>query len=286
MTQYYLHDGLAQQGPYAFEELKDQVLKPDTLIWFEGNTDWKRASEIDELKSLFTIAPPLPVSASPPPLPNLVENQESKPKRSRTLLYVVSGIVVVLAVIGYLLYQNSKHQEEIANVQSALEQKNIEAEEQRLAQLQKEKEAKDAADVLEIKNQLYRNGWKKYVILTGSKYMTSGLGGISDLDLTVSNNTEYALDNVEVQVDYIKASGGIYKTEKIAYDIIPAGTKKTLPAPTSDRGTSVNVRIQKIKAAAFHFCYDHDYRMETGDHGISTSPNGISGNPADPWKCN
>jgi hypothetical protein len=281
MSQYYLHDGQAQRGPYTLEELRSESVTVETLIWYDGITDWTKASDVDSLKELFR--------KGPPPLPITVQESTAAvvPVKKKSLLpYIIAGVVLVVLIIGYLMYQNSKHEAEIINVQTALDQKNKEAEDQRLLQQQKENELKAANDALEARQMQYRNGWSRYVTLTGSKYMTSGIGGISDLDLTVSNRTEYPLDNVEVEVDYIKTSGGIYKTEKVVYDIIPAGTQKTLRAPNSSRGTSVNIRIQKVKATAFHFCYDYDYRIQEGDHGISTSPNGISGNPADLWKCN
>lgn len=280
MSQYYYHDGHEQKGPFTIEELKNENIKPDTLIWFEGITEWRKASDVEVLKDLFR--------KGPPPLPGAVQESTEvvNVKKKSMLPYIIGGVVLVILIIGYLMYQNSKHEAEIINVQTVLDQKTKEAEDQRLAQQQKESELKTANDALEAKQKKYRNGWNRYVTLTGSKYLTSGLGGISDLDLTISNSTEYPLDNVEVEVDYIKTNGGIYKTEKMAFDIIPAGTNKTLRAPNSDRGTSVKIRIQKIKGSAFHFCYDHDYRIEEGDHGTSTSQNGISGNPADPWKCN
>lgn len=281
MIQYYIHDGNIQKGPFSLEELKNQNISSDTLIWYEGMSEWKKASQIEDIQFFFKQVPPLPVIA-PPPIPSEIIQK----KRYFPPVYFIGGIVVLLLIIGYLFFQNSKHQDEIANVKNAIEQKNIEIENQRLLQQKKEADEQSAVAALRAKQIMYRNSWKKYVILSSSKYLTSGLGGISDLDLTVSNYTEYPLDNVEVQVDYIKANGGVYKTEKVVYDVIPAGTQKTLPAPYSDRGTSVNIRIQKVKASGFHFCYDYDYRMEGDKHGTTTSPNGISGNPADPWKCN
>jgi hypothetical protein len=276
MSQYYLHNGHAQRGPFTLEELKSENIHPDSLVWFEGNKDWMKASDVEDLKSILQIIPS--TIKTPPPLPDSGKSKKSK----RVLISIAAGVLIVSFIIGYLLYQNAKHQEEIINVQSALVQKNKETAEQ----LEKDNQVKAASEALEGKQLRYRNNWASYVILYGSKYMTNGFGGISDLDLTIANNTEYPLDNVEVEVDYIKSNGGLYKTEKVTFDIIPAGITKTLRAPSSSRGTSVSIRIQKIRSTAFHFCYDRAFQLESGDHGISTSPNGISGNASDPWKCN
>jgi hypothetical protein len=33
-------------------------IEPDTLIWFEGLDEWRKAKEIDELKEIFELSPP------------------------------------------------------------------------------------------------------------------------------------------------------------------------------------------------------------------------------------
>jgi hypothetical protein len=36
MTQYFLHDGNQEQGPFDFEQLKLQNVKKETKIWHGG----------------------------------------------------------------------------------------------------------------------------------------------------------------------------------------------------------------------------------------------------------
>lgn len=60
MKQYYYSNGSKQFGPYSLEELKDHQITMNTLIWYEGLSDWTKANQIDELaKAIKAIPPPL-----------------------------------------------------------------------------------------------------------------------------------------------------------------------------------------------------------------------------------
>src|SRR6186713_1106745 len=61
MKKYFYSDGLAKFGPFTFEELKNENIKKETLIWFEGLENWKSAESINEFKEIFELLPP-PIS--------------------------------------------------------------------------------------------------------------------------------------------------------------------------------------------------------------------------------
>jgi len=85
------------------------------------------------------------------------------------------------------------------------------------------------------------------------------------LDIIVTNNTEYLLNEVNVAVDYIKDSGGIYKTEIVAIYNIPAKQDKSASAPESDRGTSVTTKVQSISSKKLHMCYNNYIAPKAGE---------------------
>lgn len=81
MNHYFYSDGQSQFGPFSKEELQSNGITPETLVWYEGLTEWIKASESDELKDLFPkvpTPPPLPKSIIPPPIP------KEKPKTPST----------------------------------------------------------------------------------------------------------------------------------------------------------------------------------------------------------
>ena len=58
MKHYFHSDGENQKGPFTFEQLKNENIEKETLIWFEGLDDWKPAKEIRELDETFELNPP------------------------------------------------------------------------------------------------------------------------------------------------------------------------------------------------------------------------------------
>ncbi len=57
---YFYTKGEIKYGPFSLEELVNQNIGPQTLIWFDGLDDWKEAESFDELKETFESSPPPP----------------------------------------------------------------------------------------------------------------------------------------------------------------------------------------------------------------------------------
>ena len=83
-----------------------------------------------------------------------------------------------------------------------------------------------------------RNNWFNYISVERSSYTYREIVGIYDLYITVTNNSDYMLDQVETQISYIKSNGEIYKTETVIFNQIPPHHTQKLGAPESNRGTS------------------------------------------------
>ena len=62
MKRYFYIKEENKLGPFDLEDLKSENIKRDTLVWFQGIKDWKKASKIKELGELFIHSPP-PVPA-------------------------------------------------------------------------------------------------------------------------------------------------------------------------------------------------------------------------------
>jgi len=54
---YYIAEGGQQRGPYALEDLASQGLRPDTLIWTEGMSQWQRADHVPALRGVLASLP-------------------------------------------------------------------------------------------------------------------------------------------------------------------------------------------------------------------------------------
>ena len=60
---WYIADGDRQKGPFRLQDLPAQGLRPESLVWRLGMTEWQRAERVDDI----TLAGLLPRSFVPNP---------------------------------------------------------------------------------------------------------------------------------------------------------------------------------------------------------------------------
>jgi hypothetical protein len=59
MRTYYINNGNENGGPFNLEELKNQQIKENTLVWYQGMDEWKHASDLEDFKLLYNNLLPL-----------------------------------------------------------------------------------------------------------------------------------------------------------------------------------------------------------------------------------
>lgn len=105
MSEYYIIRSNSPAGPFTIKELAAMAITPDTMVWMEGEADWRPAGSVGELQSLFATStgqePPLyesPSYGGPQPLASSAVWQREKtferPPKPRT--YLAWSIVVAL----------------------------------------------------------------------------------------------------------------------------------------------------------------------------------------------
>ena len=100
-----------------------------------------------------------------------------------------------------------------------------------------------------------RNNWNAYIYTGETRYRFSLLGGIDAFDVPVRNDTDFLLDEVVIAINYIKKSGGLFKTEKLVITNVPPHSVKVGKAPDSPRGISVDLSISNIISRDMKFIY-------------------------------
>lgn len=85
------------------------------------------------------------------------------------------------------------------------------------------------------------------VSVKSNEYKRVAFGGIRDLQLTVVNDSRYILDNVTVELQYIKPNELPLRTENIEFTSIGPNATSTIRVPDTNRGIKVTFRITKIK---------------------------------------
>jgi hypothetical protein len=86
----------------------------------------------------------------------------------------------------------------------------------------------------------------KNVSVESNDYVKVAFGGIRNLQLTVYNDSKYVLENVLVELQYLRAGGQPYRTENIQFRGIPSGSSQTIRMPDTNRGIAVTYRIVNI----------------------------------------
>lgn len=89
-----------------------------------------------------------------------------------------------------------------------------------------------------------------YNLVTSSvnAYKKGTLGGLSDIQITVSNRSNYTMDRVVVEVNYLLPNDKVFKTEMLEFGGIGPTSTQTKEAPKSPRGVKLQYRIQTISS--------------------------------------
>lgn len=234
MKEYYLHNGEDNSGPFNIKELNDQNITKDTPVWSNGMQDWKKAGEVDELKSIL--------SNNPPPLKKIQKSKYQKPKKSNFLKYLIIAISIIafLAIGSNIISENNTNQNNFIPEDDSI-------------------------------NIQLRNNITSLVQVNTNQYSVDSFGGISNLDIIATNNTDYTIDEIKVVIAYIKKNDGVFKTEYLTFNNIPPKQNKSLSAPDSNRGLSVTLTKQSIKSRELSLCYYNNIIPAVGDQ--------------DPYKC-
>jgi len=89
-------------------------------------------------------------------------------------------------------------------------------------------------------------GWGNQVTVSSNDYKRVALGGIRNLELTVMNRSKFNLDQVTVELQYIKPNDQPVKTEMIQFKSISANESATVRVPDTNRGVRVEFKIVRI----------------------------------------
>lgn len=83
--------------------------------------------------------------------------------------------------------------------------------------------------------------------LSANEYKVGLLGGISNLELSVSNPSQRAISRAVVQVEYLKPNGKVVASQKVEVAGLAPNATKQIPVPDNGRGVSVRYRIVNVE---------------------------------------
>jgi hypothetical protein len=83
--------------------------------------------------------------------------------------------------------------------------------------------------------------------LSANEYKVGFLGGVSNLELSVTNLSSQAIRKAEVVVEYLKPNGKVVSTQTVEVPGLQPGTSKKIPVPDNGRGVSVRYKVVNIE---------------------------------------
>jgi hypothetical protein len=95
---------------------------------------------------------------------------------------------------------------------------------------------------------------KKLVVIDKVNYKTGLLGGVKNISVSLSNHSNYKMDLVIVDVDYLKANDNTTKTERLYFKNMLPDAVLTLEAPPG-QGSKIDCRITLISSKELDYLY-------------------------------
>ena len=93
-----------------------------------------------------------------------------------------------------------------------------------------------------------RNNIRLLVTASLNNYHKGLFGSHSDIELTVYNRSAYKIDEVTVEIKYLRNDSTIYRTASLDFLNIPPASNQVLEAPKSPKGVKLEYRILAIKS--------------------------------------
>lgn len=86
----------------------------------------------------------------------------------------------------------------------------------------------------------------RLVSVNANDYKRAAFGGIKDLQLTVSNRSSFVLDQVLVELSYLKPSELPLTTETITFRSVAPNGSMTIKIPDNNRGIKVSYKVKQV----------------------------------------
>lgn len=93
-----------------------------------------------------------------------------------------------------------------------------------------------------------KNNWAKMVTVSSNDYKKVPLGGIRNLQLTVTNNSAQPIQEVIVELQYLRPNNEPAKTENIVFRSIASNESATVRVADTNRGVKIAYRVLQVQS--------------------------------------
>jgi len=103
------------------------------------------------------------------------------------------------------------------------------------------KEAKEITKTVPLEN------ISSKLSLNPNNFVVGSFGGIRNLEMTLHNDSKYALNKVTAEINYLNPEGIILKTDNVYFQSIAPGETSTVAVQKTKRGVRITYKIIKIE---------------------------------------
>ncbi|MET0462256.1 MAG: hypothetical protein ABW007_03850 [Chitinophagaceae bacterium] len=100
-----------------------------------------------------------------------------------------------------------------------------------------------------------RNNWYSFISTEVPGYHFTGFTSHQTIDVPVTNNTDYTIDEVVVSVNYIGKTGDIRHSEELSLFNIPPHSVRSVQAPHATQGMAMDIQFRNIMSKQMKFAY-------------------------------
>jgi hypothetical protein len=277
MRTYFIRKGEKVSGPFTLNMIQEQELPPGSFIRHSESDHWQEASEVEEMTSSpqENLHPVLSKAEASPVISLKPRGRKSQQKK-RIILLSLLFVALITGLILFTLLSRKPSEAKPVPTPVAVAQVQPELPVMAVANPPASKDTQAAVPpkpkpAAPDKAAQFRKNWSRYIKVSNSNYAYGVIGGIHDLSVTFTNNTDFMIDEMTAEVNFIKSNGKVWKTKMVTVYNIPPHGQRQQEVPKVNRSKSVEVTVQKIRSTKMQFCY--------------TEGQWSSGKAGDPYLC-
>lgn len=100
-----------------------------------------------------------------------------------------------------------------------------------------------------------RNNWYAFISTEVPGYHFTGFENNQTVDVPVTNNTDYTIDEIVVSVNYIGKTGEIRHSEELTLFNVPPHSVRSVQAPYAPIGMAMDIEFRNITSKQMKFVY-------------------------------
>ena len=265
MKRYLVWRDQRALGPYSGQQIMEQGLLPMDLVCEEGETEWKSATSVQELKpfvknyslrGLFEMDYPnelpnkecneKPMSAAEKESdvyagPGILQ-KSYKLSLAAVLVGLIVSVFFIKKIVDIIIENGFKTSRLI---HTPLPKDKIADKTYQNALVTEFIPPAPVAEKKEVKASSPR-AIRRQIKVTGNQYTVGYFGGIHGLQLKVNNGSDHFVNQVEVEIDYLKKNGDIIHTDSYRVMGMKPHSIHILAIPPTTKGVKVKYRILNI----------------------------------------